>query len=138
MLINNHTSVWGSWWHEGTWGYSCCHQTIKNSYCTGKAGEKAAAEVGAQMVANLQAKAALQEAAAAAEAAKRAASTLSNAHFEKGDTWGSEVAGDAELDPDKVKAALKKLEKEANTKVGAWQGPRQGSCTSMKAMCYIL
>lgn len=35
VLINNHPSVWGSWWQDGTWGYACCHQTIKNSYCTG-------------------------------------------------------------------------------------------------------
>ena len=36
VLINNHTAVWGSWWREGTWGYACCHSTVKNSYCTGK------------------------------------------------------------------------------------------------------
>ncbi|KAL1461707.1 hypothetical protein WDU94_013579 [Cyamophila willieti] len=35
---NNHTSVWGSWWHNGVWGYKCCHSFIKNSYCTGEAG----------------------------------------------------------------------------------------------------
>lgn len=35
----NHSSVWGSWWHDSQWGFSCCHQTVKNSYCTGKAGE---------------------------------------------------------------------------------------------------
>jgi hypothetical protein len=125
VLINNHTSVWGSWWQEGVWGYACCHQTLKNSYCTGKAGEKAAAEVSAQMVANLQAKAAQQEAVAAAEAEKRAASTLSNAHFEKGDTWGTEVAGDVELDEEKIKAALRKLEKEGSSKVSTL---RDGSC----------
>jgi len=32
---NNHTSVWGSYWEDGRWGYACCHQFIKNSYCTG-------------------------------------------------------------------------------------------------------
>ncbi|KAJ1675014.1 mRNA splicing protein [Spiromyces aspiralis] len=31
---NNHTSVWGSWWHDGRWGYKCCHQQLKNAYCT--------------------------------------------------------------------------------------------------------
>lgn len=36
VLVNNHTAVWGSWWHEGTWGYACCHSAVKNSYCTGK------------------------------------------------------------------------------------------------------
>ncbi|KAJ4525030.1 mRNA splicing protein [Exophiala dermatitidis] len=38
VLVNNHTSVWGSWWHNFTWGYACCHSTVKNSYCTGEAG----------------------------------------------------------------------------------------------------
>ncbi|XP_017787443.1 PREDICTED: pre-mRNA-splicing factor Slu7 [Habropoda laboriosa] len=39
---NNHTSVWGSYWHAGKWGYKCCHSFIKNSYCTGNAGKIAA------------------------------------------------------------------------------------------------
>ena len=39
LHINNHSSVWGSWWHEGQWGYACCHQTVKNSYCTGDKGK---------------------------------------------------------------------------------------------------
>lgn len=41
VLINNHTSVWGSWWHNFVWGYACCHSTVKNSYCTGEDGVKA-------------------------------------------------------------------------------------------------
>jgi pre-mRNA-processing factor SLU7 len=41
VLINNHTSVWGSWWHNFKWGYACCHSLMKNSYCTGEAGKKA-------------------------------------------------------------------------------------------------
>merc|ERR1712157_312458 len=40
-LIGNHTSVWGSWWSEGKWGYKCCHSTVKQSYCTGDAGKSA-------------------------------------------------------------------------------------------------
>jgi pre-mRNA-processing factor SLU7 len=40
-FLMNHTSVWGSWWHEGKWGYQCCHSTIKSSYCTGQAGIEA-------------------------------------------------------------------------------------------------
>merc|ERR1712037_353939 len=39
-LIGNHTSVWGSWWSEGRWGYKCCHSTMKQSYCTGDSGKK--------------------------------------------------------------------------------------------------
>jgi pre-mRNA-processing factor SLU7 len=38
---NNHTSVWGSYWESGEWGYSCCRQTVRNSYCTGEAGKHA-------------------------------------------------------------------------------------------------
>lgn len=30
----NHTCVWGSWWNNGKWGYSCCHSTLRDSYCT--------------------------------------------------------------------------------------------------------
>lgn len=41
VFINNHTSVWGSWWSNFQWGYACCHSTVKNSYCTGEAGKKA-------------------------------------------------------------------------------------------------
>lgn len=41
IITNNHTSVWGSWWRNFTWGYACCHSTVKNSYCTGDAGREA-------------------------------------------------------------------------------------------------
>ena len=41
VLINNHTSVWGSWWKDFKWGYRCCQSTVKNSYCTGEEGKKA-------------------------------------------------------------------------------------------------
>lgn len=49
MLINNHTSVWGSLWRDGAWGYACCHQFVKNSYCIGDAGSRAADEQTAQV-----------------------------------------------------------------------------------------
>ena len=41
ILINNHKSVWGSWWANFQWGYACCHSTVKNSYCTGEEGKVA-------------------------------------------------------------------------------------------------
>ncbi|KAH7126952.1 Pre-mRNA splicing Prp18-interacting factor-domain-containing protein [Dendryphion nanum] len=41
VLINNHKSVWGSWWSDFQWGYACCHSLVKNSYCTGEAGKAA-------------------------------------------------------------------------------------------------
>eukprot|EP00475_Leptophrys_vorax_P024276 TRINITY_DN3348_c0_g1_i1.p1 TRINITY_DN3348_c0_g1~~TRINITY_DN3348_c0_g1_i1.p1 ORF type:complete len:461 (+),score=127.86 TRINITY_DN3348_c0_g1_i1:1414-2796(+) len=36
----NHRSIWGSYYKEGKWGYSCCHQMIRGSYCTGEVGIK--------------------------------------------------------------------------------------------------
>ncbi|EDQ87206.1 uncharacterized protein MONBRDRAFT_37998 [Monosiga brevicollis MX1] len=39
----NHTSVWGSYWSRGRWGYACCHATEKQSYCTGAEGRAARA-----------------------------------------------------------------------------------------------
>ena len=41
VRVNNHASVWGSWWADFRWGYACCHSTIKQSYCTGADGIKA-------------------------------------------------------------------------------------------------
>ncbi|XP_024171350.2 pre-mRNA-splicing factor SLU7-A [Rosa chinensis] len=42
VSINNHTCVWGSWWKGHQWGYKCCKQFMRNSYCTGAAGVEAA------------------------------------------------------------------------------------------------
>lgn len=38
---NNHSSVFGSWWADGQWGYQCCHSTVRNSWCAGEEGKKA-------------------------------------------------------------------------------------------------
>lgn len=37
----NHTSVWGSFYRNGQWGFSCCHSHVRMSYCTGEAGKQA-------------------------------------------------------------------------------------------------
>lgn len=41
---NNHTTVWGSFWKDGHWGYQCCHSLIHNSYCTGDRGKEVVSE----------------------------------------------------------------------------------------------
>ncbi|OAJ39466.1 hypothetical protein, variant 1 [Batrachochytrium dendrobatidis JEL423] len=38
----NHTTIWGSWWKDGQWGYACCHAILRASYCGGKAAIEAA------------------------------------------------------------------------------------------------
>lgn len=45
VFVYNHTSVWGSWWKDHQWGYKCCQQTIRNSYCTGSSGIDAAQDL---------------------------------------------------------------------------------------------
>eukprot|EP00002_Diphylleia_rotans_P025709 TRINITY_DN508_c0_g1_i5.p1 TRINITY_DN508_c0_g1~~TRINITY_DN508_c0_g1_i5.p1 ORF type:complete len:541 (-),score=139.62 TRINITY_DN508_c0_g1_i5:87-1709(-) len=35
VFPRNHTSVWGSYWKNGRWGYKCCHQFERNAYCLG-------------------------------------------------------------------------------------------------------
>lgn len=36
----NHSSVWGSYYKDSKWGYSCCHSVIKQSYCLGERGKE--------------------------------------------------------------------------------------------------
>eukprot|EP01118_Nematostelium_gracile_P000461 TRINITY_DN10514_c0_g1_i1.p1 TRINITY_DN10514_c0_g1~~TRINITY_DN10514_c0_g1_i1.p1 ORF type:complete len:489 (-),score=168.15 TRINITY_DN10514_c0_g1_i1:40-1461(-) len=38
VLHSNHTQIWGSYWEDGSWGYGCCRNLVKQSYCTGRAG----------------------------------------------------------------------------------------------------
>ncbi|CAG8265296.1 unnamed protein product [Penicillium salamii] len=46
VMVNNHSSVFGSWWYQFKWGYACCCSTVKNSYCTGEDGKRAFEEEG--------------------------------------------------------------------------------------------
>ncbi|KAM9958233.1 hypothetical protein ACTFIW_001094 [Dictyostelium discoideum] len=39
VFLNNHKSIWGSYWENGQWGFACCRQLIKNAYCTGEKGK---------------------------------------------------------------------------------------------------
>ncbi|KAK2385921.1 pre-mRNA-splicing factor SLU7-A [Trifolium repens] len=53
VYINNHTTVWGSWWKDHQWGFKCCKQMIRRSYCTGIAGIDAAEAATDLMTANM-------------------------------------------------------------------------------------
>ena len=108
VLVNNHTSVFGSWWDGATWGYACCHSCHRNSYCVGAKGIVAEREAAEQMVANLAAKAANKEADDAARAAAyEALQTRKRAQ------WGGDAAPDVQLDADKLQEALKREEARA-------------------------
>lgn len=49
ILEKNHTSVWGSYFCDGKWGYSCCRQLLRKAVCTGEAGRQAAIETQREM-----------------------------------------------------------------------------------------
>ncbi|KAK7271057.1 hypothetical protein RJT34_26652 [Clitoria ternatea] len=95
VYINNHTTVWGSWWKDHQWGYKCCKQTIRNSYCTGAAGIEAAEAASDLMKANIARKEAAAEDSTPLQEKKLA-------------TWGTEVPDDLVLDEKLLAEALKK------------------------------
>ncbi|KAJ4868596.1 Pre-mRNA-splicing factor SLU7-A [Raphanus sativus] len=95
VLANNHTSVWGSWWKDHQWGYRCCQQTIRNSYCTGSAGIEAAEASLDLMKANIARKEACEESPKKVEEKRMAA-------------WGTDVPEDLELNEEALANALKK------------------------------
>ncbi|XP_057829103.1 pre-mRNA-splicing factor SLU7 [Cryptomeria japonica] len=95
LFINNHTSVWGSWWKDHQWGYKCCKQTIRNSYCTGLAGIEAAEAATDLMKANLIRMESVEEKPPQLEEKNLA-------------TWGSDVPEDLVIDKKRLTEALKK------------------------------
>jgi pre-mRNA-processing factor SLU7 len=107
VFPGNHTSVWGSFWLQGSWGFACCRSHVRASYCTGAAGRAAAADAGALMAANVAAKEARRDAADAEAAAAEAAGTgAAAAAVPRRVTWGSDVPEGVALDPVKLAAAV--------------------------------
>ncbi|KAH7522089.1 hypothetical protein FEM48_Zijuj07G0100800 [Ziziphus jujuba var. spinosa] len=94
VYINNHTSIWGSWWKDHQWGYKCCKQTILNSYCTGAVGIEAAEAAIDLMNTNIDRKVACEDTPVLTEEKMLT-------------TWGTDVP-DLVLDQKKLVEALKK------------------------------
>jgi Pre-mRNA splicing Prp18-interacting factor len=99
VLVNNHTAVWGSWYDRSAhlWGYSCCHQSIKNTVCTGEAGKAARA---ASLMDGAQ-RAMLAPAPLSARTDAKPVTSVS------ADLYGEVL--DPELDPKKLKAAKERV-----------------------------
>lgn len=95
VYANNHTSVWGSWWKDHQWGYRCCKQLTRNSYCTGAAGIEAAEAAGELMKANIARKEAIGDMPPPVEEKRLA-------------TWGTDIPDDLVLDEKLLADALKK------------------------------
>ncbi|RXH87291.1 hypothetical protein DVH24_028791 [Malus domestica] len=95
VYVNNHTTVWGSWWKDHQWGYRCCKQVTRNSYCTGAAGIEAAEAAADLMKANIARKEANGDIPAPVEEKRPA-------------TWGTDIPDDLVLDEKLLAEALKK------------------------------
>lgn len=33
VYVNGHSTVWGSYWQDGKWGYACCKSNTRDSWC---------------------------------------------------------------------------------------------------------
>nr|KYP74662.1 Pre-mRNA-splicing factor SLU7 [Cajanus cajan] len=108
IYINNHTSVWGSWWKDHQWGYKCCKQTIRNSYCTGAAGIEAAEAVADLMMANIDRKAASEGKSSYLSNFRTFFYTHAPAEEKRLASWGTDLPADLVLNQKKLAEALKK------------------------------
>eukprot|EP00730_Choanoeca_flexa_P015320 TRINITY_DN7013_c0_g1_i3.p1 TRINITY_DN7013_c0_g1~~TRINITY_DN7013_c0_g1_i3.p1 ORF type:complete len:573 (+),score=178.86 TRINITY_DN7013_c0_g1_i3:58-1776(+) len=99
----NHTSVWGSFWSQGRWGYACCHSTERNSYCTGAAGRQARAAKPTDLL-ELKAKQAAAQAEAEAEPQESLVAMHQKNKGKKGKR-SKEEAADADEDDDEARLA---------------------------------
>ena len=114
VYINNHTMVWGSWWSAGVWGYKCCHQLVKNSYCTGDAGKEITSS-SLTLPSSYQERSDLQENKPKNKVRKRSSSSSSSSSSTSSSSSSSSEDQDVDENTRKKKKlseALKKLEKE--------------------------
>ncbi|ORY24303.1 mRNA processing-related protein [Naematelia encephala] len=131
--INNHTSVWGSYYDRdaGRWGFACCHSLIPGAYCTGDAGKSAAYASSAAALLGSRQEAEEKEIEEAAEKARKALSDvtaggktqrdIANLAKRKGENE------DVDIDRSRLKKALDDERKRKNMgEDEAWQATKKG------------
>ena len=97
----NHTSVFGSWWHDGVWGYACCHATLRAAYC----GGQAAIDAASHQVVPIESK---TESLLDEYVSRAASQSLSN----KKEGFNKRLGdGDVSLDSDKLRTEIDKERK---------------------------
>ena len=118
ILINGHTTVWGSYFHVGAfqWGYADDHSLLKNSYCTGEAGRMANDEANEMRYGTgIAGSAALAQARGMLNAMSKGSNRGSGSKFEppssKSKLYGEAAMG-AKVDQKRVKELLEKMDKE--------------------------
>ncbi|KAL4190304.1 hypothetical protein AMTRI_Chr07g75060 [Amborella trichopoda] len=97
-IIKGQSSVWGSWWNDHQWGYKCCEQIIKNSYCTGLAGIEASDTADGRLKENMD----------RTEASKEKSSQTKEKNHAN---WGSDAPSYLVLHQRLLSEALKKEER---------------------------
>ena len=117
VFTNGHNTVWGSFFHIAacSWGYADDHSLVKSSYCTGAVGRKANDEANEMRYGTgLAGSAALAQARGMLKAQSNLNAGCKNAMDPP--TSRSKLYGEADqkaqLDRDKVKAAMEKLDRE--------------------------
>ncbi|KAJ3127094.1 mRNA splicing protein [Nowakowskiella sp. JEL0407] len=103
VFVLNHTTVWGSYWKDGRWGYACCRSFYKNAICTGlKPTDEAIPDITQEPTEPEPPKKSLLE------------QHLESAHSKKDKPEKKRTRvgeGNVELDPKKLKKALKEEDK---------------------------
>nr|XP_019045664.1 pre-mRNA-splicing factor SLU7 [Kwoniella bestiolae CBS 10118]OCF24594.1 pre-mRNA-splicing factor SLU7 [Kwoniella bestiolae CBS 10118] len=105
VYINNHTSIWGSYYDlsSGTWGYGCCHSLISGSYCTGEAGKSA--NTSSSVSALLESSARVREIEEKAEKERKSLAEQHREDIASGKTSKGKER-EVDLDREKLKKAL--------------------------------
>jgi len=127
----NHTSVWGSFWHEGKWGYKCCYAFLKQAYCTGATGRENFESVLASS--NAAAAAAAEAAKAMGEEEGEGGESSKKKHKKKKKKKDKKKKDDDEEEDfeSQVAKAMKKLDKE-DEKAMSMMDDRKRGYNSMK------
>jgi len=128
VFTNNHTSVWGSFYHRGRccWGFACCHSLVRNSYCVGEKGRAINDSVSNQSITPQQERKMLEK-VPIADRAKSA--TL----VKRSDVFG-ESSGAIPLDEDKVKKALQQVQDRGERESQDAKDERKRGYNSMEAV----
>jgi pre-mRNA-processing factor SLU7 len=120
IFINGHRTVWGSYFHMGafTWGYADDHSLTRSSYCTGDAGRRANDEANEMRFGTgVAGSAALAQARGMLKALPGSSSgkNAMDPPSVRSKLYG-EADQKAQVDKEKVKAALKNFDREDATK----------------------